>query len=248
MNNPSTEYINSLNDIFSRSRIIELSHLLVEGIPTYPTHTKYFQNAWKSKGDIALMNQLVIGEHTGTHVDSPSHFPVLGTFASQSIDQVSIQKLMGRCVKITIDPPLGSNQMVPESAILAWEMEHGNLQPGDIVLLDLQWSNGRWDVGEPGFAFLEDWPGLSLEAAHLLKNRKVSAVGTDCMSLDTGDGGRGSLPAHFELLSAGILIMENVFNLDILPTFSFFMALPLRIGGGTGSPIRAVAFVGGDSL
>jgi len=245
MKKTNADFIGSLSELLSKSKIIELSHVLVEGIPTYPTHTKYFQNAWKSKGDIALMNQLVIGEHTGTHVDSPSHFPITGPYSSQSIDQVSIQQLMGRCVKITIDPPPGLNQMVPESAILAWEAVYGNLQPGDIVLFDLQWSNDRWNIGDAGFAFLEDWPGLSLEAARLLKNRQVSVVGTDCMSLDTGDGGGGSLPAHFELLSAGILIMENICNLDLLPTFSFFMALPLRIAGGTGSPIRAIALLEG---
>jgi kynurenine formamidase len=69
----------------------------------------------------------------------------------------------------------------------------------------------------------------------------VRAVGTDCLSLDSADGGRGELPAHFELLERGILILENVANLSALPVRTFLFALPLPIRNGTGSPLRLVA-------
>ena len=83
--------------------------------------------------------------------------------------------------------------------------------------------------------------GLSVRAAELLRDRGVKAVGTDCVGLDSGDGGHGELPAHRTLLPAGILIMENLANLWRIPEVSFLLALPLPIAGGTGSPIRAVA-------
>ena len=71
----------------------------------------------------------------------------------------------------------------------------------------------------------------------------MKLVGTDCISLDPGDGGGGKLAAHYTLLPEGVLILENVSNLIRLPVLSFFMALPFKIDQGTGSPVRAVAFV-----
>jgi arylformamidase len=72
----------------------------------------------------------------------------------------------------------------------------------------------------------------------------VKLVGTDCISLDPGDGGGGELAAHYTLLPQGVQILENVCNLGALDPISFFMALPLAVASGTGSPVRAVAIVG----
>ena len=63
-----------LLDDIGHHRIVDLTRLIEPGIPTYPTHPKYFQMRWCSMGDPAEMNQLVLGEHTGTHLDAPSHF------------------------------------------------------------------------------------------------------------------------------------------------------------------------------
>ena len=62
------------SSILVNHRIVDLTRLLEAGIPTYPTHPKYFQMRWCSMGDPAEINQLVLGEHTGTHLDAPSHF------------------------------------------------------------------------------------------------------------------------------------------------------------------------------
>jgi len=231
----------AFTDALGSARIVELSHPLEEGIPTYPTHAKYFQNEWLSHGDIARMNQLVLGEHSGTHVDGPSHFPVEGPFAGTSIAEVPPLALVGPCATIRVDPPLEPNGMLPAERILDWEHENGSLRPGDIVFMDFGWAPGRWALGTRGFAHLGEWPGLSREAAELLRDRGVRAVGTDCISLDSEDGGRGELPAHFVLLSQGILIIENVAQLDRLPPRAFVMGLPLPIVGGTGSPLRLLA-------
>lgn len=70
--------------------------------------------------------------------------------------------------------------------------------------------------------------------------KKVKAVGTDALAIDAFT--TTDYPAHRTLLSRGILVIENLNNLGSLPPFSYFMALPLKIKGGSGSPIRAVAF------
>lgn len=232
-----------LADAFARCRLVDLSHRLEEGIPTYPTHARYFRNTWVALGDVARMHQLVLGDHTGTHVDSPCHFPISGPHAAVTVDQLRLDALTGRCMTISLDPPPAPNEMIPARALTDWEKRHEPIRAGDIVLLDFQWGRARWARGEEGFAHLQGWPGIGRDAAELLRDRKVRAVGTDCVSLDTGDGGRGELPAHFTLLAAGVLIIENVANLHELPPVSFFLAFPLPISGGTGSPLRALAAV-----
>jgi kynurenine formamidase len=230
---------------FARGRLVDLTHPLVEGIPTYPTHAKYFQNNWLAFGDPARMNQLVLGEHTGTHVDSPCHFPVAGSHAATAVDQLPLTALVGRCAVVHTPVSEAGDVQVGVAPVLAWEQRNGRLREGDIVLFDFDWARTRWTPGPEGFAHLDRWPGLAGETAELLRERRVKAVGTDCVSLDPGDGGDGELRAHYTLLEEGILILENVANLDQLPDLAYFMAFPLPIVKGTGSPVRAVAVVDG---
>ncbi len=232
-----------LERVLQEMRIVDLTHTLEEGIPTYPTHAKYFQMPWRSLGDPAEMNQLILSEHTGTHVDSPSHFvPDPDDPARKHIDEVDVTTLIGRAVTLDFGPFGATNELVDLAAIVAWEREHVAIEPGDIVLVNFRWGS-RWHPVPGGFAFLEGWPGLSRDSAEYLADRAVKAVGTDCISLDSGDGGGGELPAHYTLLPRGILIVENLANLDRLPALSFFVALPLKIKHGTGSPLRAIALV-----
>ncbi|MEA2256758.1 MAG: arylformamidase [Solirubrobacteraceae bacterium] len=231
-----------LVEVFADHRLVDLSRRLEPGIPSYPTHPKYFQMPWRSMGDPAEMNQLVLGEHTGTHVDAPSHFVTEGDPARRHIDELVLETFCGRALTMSFGPFEGPNELVRLRDVQRWEDEQAEVRAGDIVLIDFRWA-GRWAHVPQGFAFLEGWPGLARDAAEYLADRRVKAVGTDCVSLDPGDGGGGELAAHYTLLPAGILIMENVANLDQLPPVSFVMALPLPIANGTGSPVRAVALV-----
>jgi arylformamidase len=222
-------------------RIVDLTRLLEPGIPTYPTHPKYFQMRWCSMGDPAEMNQLVMGEHTGTHVDAPSHFVPDGPMRKH-IHQLPLESFIGRCVTMRFGPFPKANSMVKAEDVQAWEHSNLAVERGDVVLVDFQWER-HWKPGPEGFEFLDSWPGLSAGAAEYLAQKQVKLVGTDCISLDPGDGGGGKLAAHYTLLPSGILILENVSNLAKLPAVSFFLALPLKIENGTGSPVRAVALV-----
>jgi arylformamidase len=236
------ESLHQLADLFASHRLVDLTRRLEPGIPSYPTHPKYFQMPWCSLGDPAEMNQLVLGEHTGTHIDAPSHFVPDGSPTRKHINELSLRGFLGRAVTMRFGPFEPHDEMVTRADLEAWEQEHTRVRKGDIVLIDFQWAD-RWALGPEGFAFLECWPGLSRDAAEYLREHGVSVVGTDCISLDPGDGGGGALAAHYTLLPAGVLIMENVDNLDQLPDESFVIALPLPIAGGTGSPVRAVALV-----
>jgi arylformamidase len=231
--------IGTIAAVFAGHRIVDLTRRLEPGIPSYPTHPKYFQMPWRSMGDPAEMNQLVLGEHTGTHVDAPSHFVPEGDPARRHIDELALEGFMGRAVTMTFGPFEPSNALVTRADIEAWERSNVALRADDVVLIDFQWAD-RWTRVPEGFAFLDAWPGLARDAAEHLRDRAVKMVGTDCVSLDPGDGGE-DLAAHYTLLPGGVLIMENVANLAQLPTESFLIALPLPIANGTGSPVRAVA-------
>ncbi|MGV2080219.1 MULTISPECIES: cyclase family protein [unclassified Rhizobium] len=233
------ENIRSLVKIFGNSPIVDLTRPLQDGMPTYPTHPKYFQMRWCSMGDPAEMNQIVLGEHTGTHLDAPSHFVREGDPARKNIDEIALDQLVGRAVKLTFGPFPAENVQVTADEIRAWEASNFAIEERDIVLFDFQWGH-KWAAGEAGFDFLDRWPGLSRSAAEYLAQKNVKVVGTDCISLDPGDGG-DDLAAHLTLLPKGILILENVCNLHAIQKETFFMALPLKIAGGTGAPVRAIS-------
>jgi arylformamidase len=241
----SSDKIMQLLSQFQNFRIIDLSHTLENGVPTYPTHPKYSLNPWPSMGDPAEINVLMLGDHTGTHVDSPSHFVRdLEHPQRKHIDEIELDTLIGRAVKLTFGPFEANNTLVTQADIMEWEHKNNVfIQKNDIVLIDFQWGQAHWNTVPEGFSFLEGWPGLGKDAVEYLKGKQVKVVGTDCMSLDSADGGRGELPSHYGFLPNGILIMENLANLSSVPVISFFMALPLKIKHATGSPIRAIVLI-----
>jgi kynurenine formamidase len=90
-----------------------------------------------------------------------------------------------------------------------------------------------------GKNYLAAWPGMHRDAAEYLAERRVGLVGTDCLGIDGSS--TPDLGTHFVLLGSGILIVENLKNLDHVPPVFLLYTLPLKIKDGTGCPVRAVA-------
>ena len=236
----SEDIVSQFSEIFQKSQIIDLSHRWEEHMPVYPAHCKYFHNLWRSywHGEASTMYQLVMSEHTGTHVDAPAHFVRDSHPAHIWMDKVSLGKLIGPCLKIDfLDQPQRS--LVSKQQLQAWERTHAPVKKDYIVIFNFGWYK-HWQL-RPHQKFLVDYPGLSKEAAEYLIDAGVKAVGTDALSLDAY--GTKEYPAHYTFLSAEVAIMENIANLDKVPTLFFFIALPLKIKDGSGSPIRAIAFI-----
>jgi arylformamidase len=175
-------------------------------------------------------NLLVMSDHCGTHVDAPSHFVPGGA----NVDRIDPATLIGRgsVVDLTSCPgPEVDGNDLPDLECLV-------VSGTSIVLLHTRPAGG---TGK----------GLNRAAAERLVASGVTAVGTDHSGID--DTRNRTRPGHMTLLSAGIPVVERLTNLDRLPGRSFvFVALPLPIVGGTGSPVRAVALVpatdaGGDA-
>jgi len=235
--------VTALAELLRGQRWIDLSHTLEEDIPAWPTHARFGSVLHESYeyGDPALHHGLTMSEHTGTHMDAPLHFVREGP-ARYGTDEIPLQRLVCRAAKIEA-PDLGAGDLLAADYIRGWEAEHGSLSHGDAVLVRYGWDE-RWKAGPGGRRFLEDWPGLSGEAAEYLVEKGISLVGCDTLAIDAG--GTEDNPAHHALLGNEVYIVENLKNLDLLPPFSLFLALPLKIRGGSGSPVRAVALVPDD--
>jgi kynurenine formamidase len=226
-----------------KARVIDLSQTLEEHQPHFPTHAKFFHNLWGSywHGGRSLSYQLMMHEHHGTHVDAPAHFiSDSQPEAHVTIERVPVARLLGRGVRVNCHG-MKAGEYVSRDQIAQWEGEHGALEAGDIVLFDFGWSV-NWGLRPNDQRYVEDWPGISMNAAEYLLSKQAAAIGVDTLSPDPPEALR-TQPIHPVLLEKQVLIIENLCNLDQLPDFFLFLALPLKIRAGSGSPIRAVALV-----
>lgn len=228
---------------FRTSCIIDLTHTLEERIPSFKTHSKFYHPLWSSpaSGARALSYQLVMHEHNGTHVDAPAHFTCeRQPGAHVTIENVPLTQLIGRGVRVNW-PGLREGECVLESYLRNWEQNHGDFLSGDIVIFEFGWA-ARWALSPEDLPYVADWPGVSMGAAEYLLQKHVAAIGVDTLSPDP-PGVLATNPIHPVMLEKQILIIENLTNLEKLPDFFLFIALPLKIRGGSGSPIRAIAVV-----
>lgn len=188
-------------------------------------------------------------EHGGTHLDAPIHFAE----NRNSLEQVPVEQLIGPGALIRIAEKVKKNRNYQLSVedVLLWEKDNGEIAEDSILLVDTG-SSKLWPDREkymgtnergPGALAQLKFPGIHPEAAKFLATkRKVKAVGLDSPSIDFG--GSKLFESHQILFERNIPGMENVANLDRLPLKGFtVIALPMKIKGGSGGPLRVVAFL-----
>ncbi|MBI4500646.1 MAG: cyclase family protein [Gemmatimonadetes bacterium] len=188
-------------------------------------------------------------EHGGTHIDAPVHFAK----GRHTTDQIPVTQLIGAAVVVDVAAKVTSN---PDYRVVAadlqeFEARHGRIADGTIVLFRTGWGS-RWPERKAylgtettGAAAVPQlhFPGIDSTAARwLVAERKVDAIGIDTPSIDYGQS--STFDVHQILFAADIPAFENVANLDQLPeTGAFVVALPMKIAGGTGGPLRIVAAI-----
>lgn len=186
-------------------------------------------------------------EHGGTHLDAPIHFAE----GRRTNDQIPLSSLMGPAVVVDVSARAHPDYLVAVEDFLGWEAEHGPMPEGAIVLVHTGWASRYGDrsaylgtdrTGPEAVAHLH-FPGLGPEAAQwLVDNRNVDAVGLDTPSIDYGQS--ADFRSHVILSQENIPGLENVANLDALPAAgAYVVALPMKIEGGSGGPLRIVAYV-----
>jgi len=230
--------------VLKGARIVDLSQVLEERMPGSPTHSRFFHNVWGSYdfGDRSLNLQICMSDHSGTHVDAPAHFIGAGKpQAHVTIDAIPLHRFVARGARIDCRH-FQEAGYVSRNVLTNWESKYGEIRPGDIVLFDFGWA-AYWALRPDHTRYLQDYPGIGMDAAEYLVDKHVSGFGVDTLSPDPPAAHRENRAIHPFVLEHQLLIFENLTNLGELPELFAFVAFPLRIRGGSGSPVRAVAFV-----
>lgn len=228
-------------------RAVDLSPRLERGIPRWPTHPHLVIDPTVVHAhDGYFCQTIAMAEHTGSHVDAPAH--ICADRMEATIDTFAVDHLVAPAVVYDFaDRNLGPAQTVDAEDLLALEAKQRVAAgPGDIALVNFGWLQRHWRVDREAWYYARNQPGLSEAAVELLADRRVRAVGLDTIAGESPmlEGVFTHQAGHDRCwLPQGILILECLANLHQLPPSCFFAALPLSIQGGSGSPVRAVAFV-----
>ncbi len=231
---------------------VDLTHSFGKSTIYWPTDTQGFRLEEQAYGTseggwFYSAYSFSSAEHGGTHLDAPIHFAEGGWTS----DQVPLSSLIGPGAVVDVTDRVHPDYLVSVADLEAWESEHGRLPDGSILLLHTGWGS-RWsdrpaylgtDATGPEAVAQLHFPGLDPAAAQWLVDRRaVAAVGIDTPSIDYGQS--SDFRSHVILYAQNLPGFENVANLERLPaTGAYVVALPMKIEGGSGGPLRIVAFV-----
>ncbi len=181
--------------------------------------------------------------HTSTHCDSISH--VVPEDGARPIDQTPINWHMTPGIWLDFRNK-ESNTYITKAEIEAQMDKEGlSIKPSSVFLF----CSGQYKKYDSPFGYIKDYPGIDEEASHWLADSGVIAIGADAFSIDSyyEVSTRMVQPAHIMCRERGILNIESLRNIDLIPKREFFfVGLPLKIKNGCGSPIRAVAITEND--
>ena len=234
------------------AKIVDLTHPFDEKTIYWPTSPSAFELKSLADGKTPggwfyRSNTLCTPEHGGTHLDAPSHFAKDG----QSADQIPVRRLIAPAAVIDIRAQAAkdADYRLTLADVKAWEKKYGPIPEGTIVLLRTGWST-RWPdrkayLGDdtPGDASKLHFPSYGEDAAkYLVAGRKVAGLGVDTASIDYGAS--KNFMVHVIANSANVFGLENVAHLDEVPEWGAWVAaLPMKIAGGSGGPLRVVAIL-----
>ena len=238
---------------FMQGKWIDLSHAYDSSTPYWPT-AEGFQLDTVFAGMTELgyyysAYQFSSAEHGGTHIDAPVHFAE----GKKTVDEIPLDQLTGNAIVVDVRDSVSDyiDYQVSVSDFENWEETHGAIPEESIILLHTGfgkfWPDKMKYMGTnqrgPAAVALLHFPGLHPDGAQwLVDNRKVKAIGLDTPSIDYGRS--SDFKSHRILMDKNIPAFENVANIDMLPVKgAYLVALPMKIRGGSGGPLRLAAFV-----
>jgi len=235
-----------------QSKIVDLTHSFDDKTIYWPTAPSNFKLTTLSFGQTAggyfyAANSFCTPEHGGTHLDAPIHFSQKGNTA----DQIPLRQLIapGAIIDVSAKAAKDADYRLSVEDVKAWEKKHGAIAAGSIVVLRTGWG-ARWPdkrryLGDdtPGDASKLHFPSYGKEAAeYLIQQRRVAALGVDTASIDYGPS--KDFIVHQLAGAANVPGLENLAELDKLPEIgTWIVALPMKIAGGSGGPLRIVALI-----
>ena len=213
-------------------KILDLTLTISDKLPTFPGSPKPNFIQWENlKDDGYNLELLFLSSHTGTHLDAPYHFLENGL----KIHEINPKRLIREAILIRSRKK--ANQSITKNDIQKFEKKYGKIPNNSTVVF---WTG--WQKTLHNDSYFNENPGLSEAAAKYLVSKKTNLVGIDSPSIDFKGSQRFSVHRIFS--KNNILIVENLSNLEKIQSSKFyFVVLPLKLKGATGSPVRAIAFV-----
>lgn len=232
-------------------RLIDLTHAFNDSTIFWPTAAPFELHkdteGMTEDGYFYSSYSFSMAEHGGTHIDAPYHFFKGG----KSVDELPLSQLRGSGLVIDVSDSALANPdyQITVDDLKAWEEQHGRIPDGSIVLLKTGYGQfwpkkikylGTAERGKEGISKLH-FPGLHPDAARWIsEERNIKMIGLDTASIDYGQS--ELFKSHRTLMKHGIPALENVANLDQLPSSGFtIIALPIKTEGGSGGPVRIIA-------
>lgn len=238
------EFFSRREVVFMALRLVDLTQEIYQGMSTFPMHQPTFimtnmsyEENMRATGSKTLgfsARNLLISEHVGTHTDAVSEFKPGGS----TIDEMPLHYYWGSavCADLSFVPP----SRFIEPADLEKAVRAGNikLRRGDIFIM----YTGHYDRNFNTPKYQTEYTGLSYKGAKWLAERGVVNIGVDSPSIDHPND--LDFSGHMICAEYDITNTENLINVDQLIGKRFlFFGLPLKIRGGSGSPIRAIALL-----
>jgi len=207
--------------------IIDLSHSIRPKMPVYPgdSEVEFTKIHTLEKSGYAVSG-ICMNSHAGTHIDAPRHFLTKG-IAVNSAD--ILEASIGPATVIDAGASLESGKIT----IACLGNSVSSMKEDSRLLIHTGW-NRRFGAED----YFSAHPSITLELAKFIADHKLKLLGIDTPSISVSE----SSEIHTILLSAGIVIVENLCNLERIKGQNvFFSAAPLKLDGLDGSPVRAYA-------
>ncbi|MDG2313040.1 MAG: cyclase family protein [Alphaproteobacteria bacterium] len=227
-------------------QLIDLSREIYHKMPRLVNHPSIVVTEYSDHDEVreadgykfssATLN-LSLGDHAGTHVDAPCHFD--SNPEALSIEQIPLDTYFTEAICLDLSfKPLKSDISI-EDLENAVEQANVEIKPKDMVLLHMDFYNRCFGTPE----YLTDFPGLTKESATWLGAKGINMFGVEAVS--PGRPGRNNFEVHHVCRDMGFTHVEGLVNLEkLLGKGRFrFIGFPIKIRGGTGAPIRAVAWL-----
>jgi kynurenine formamidase len=233
------------------SRLVDLTYQFDESTHAWPGNKPFSRErtAWgeTSGGYWYASGEFSMSEHAGTHMDAPIHF----ARDQASVDKIPLDRLLGPAVVVDARKQAAENRdyRLTREDLRQWEAAYGRVPAGSLLFMLTGWG-ASWTDRERYFGSSAPtdpatlhFPAFSREAVEfLVVERAIRGIGIDTASVDYGPS--RDFPVHQLLNGAGLYALENVAQLDqVPPTGATIIALPLKIRGGSGGPVRIIALL-----
>ncbi|HBT33680.1 MAG TPA: cyclase [Pusillimonas sp.] len=242
-------------------KVVDLTHTLSSDFPALQLPPQFGQvtafkmetiSQYNDAGPAWYWNNFTCGEHTGTHFDAPIHWVTGKDQPNNTVDSIDPKKFIAPAVVVDATAQVAENDdwILTVDFLKQWEEKHGTIPKGSWVLLRTDWAD-RLEKDPASYANVKEdgahTPGPSQEAVEwMIKERDVLGFGVETINTDAGQsfGWPMPYPCHTLMHGANKYGLQCLNNLDQLPpTGAIIVAAPLKIKGGSGSPLRVLALV-----